>query len=234
MTAREAIDEDPDDAAFRARFAPLSAEVLPAAPRPSAAAPTSIAQGPATRGMTSQGMTSRGMTSRGMAAQRLPPRETIARGPIRGGHGMVAMVCASGLAILASAVLIYVTWSRAPAIVIRPPPVASPVPLAAAPPPHPEGEREMIDLLLRRGQAALAVNDIVAARAMFERAAGMGSAAGATAAGKAYDIGFLLDSGARGIQADQAAAMAWYRKAVLLGDPEARERLSRLVARPRP
>ena len=92
----------------------------------------------------------------------------------------------------------------------------------------------MIGLLLRRGRAALAVNDIVAARAMFERAAGMGSAAGATAAGKAYDIGFLLDSGARGIPADQAAAVAWYRKAVLLGDPEARERLSRIEARPRP
>ncbi len=210
MTAREAIDEDPDDAAFRARLAPLSAEVLPAAPRSPAATPAS---GPAIQGPAIQG--------------------PAIRGPARASHGTIAMVCASGLAILASAVLIYLTWPRTPAIVVRPPPAVSPVPLATAPP-RPEGEREMIDLLLRRGQAALAVNDIVAARAMFERAAGMGSAAGATAAGKAYDIAFLLESGARGIPADQAAAVAWYRKAALLGDPEARERLSRIEARPRP
>ena len=91
----------------------------------------------------------------------------------------------------------------------------------------------MVGLLLRRGDAALADGDIIAARLLFERAANMGSAVAATAAGKTYDIDFLLRTGARGIRADPAAAAAWYRRAAALGDAEARARLDRIEGQSR-
>jgi hypothetical protein len=93
---------------------------------------------------------------------------------------------------------------------------------------------EMIALLLRRGDAAAADGDIIAARLLYERAAVLGSATAATAAGKTYDIDFLLQSGARGIRPDQPAAADWFRKAAALGDPEARSRLARIEGRPAP
>jgi hypothetical protein len=93
---------------------------------------------------------------------------------------------------------------------------------------------EMIALLLRRGDAAAADGDIIAARLLYERAAVLGSATAATAAGKTYDIDFLLQSGARGIRPDQSAAAVWFRKAAALGDPEARSRLARIEGRPAP
>jgi len=92
----------------------------------------------------------------------------------------------------------------------------------------------MVALLLRRGQEALAVNDIAAARLLFERAADMGSAAAATAAGKTHDIAFLLEAGTRGIAADRAAAATWYRRAAAQGDAEAKDRLARLEGDVRP
>src|SRR5205807_91932 len=80
----------------------------------------------------------------------------------------------------------------------------------------------MIGLLTQRGDAALAVGDIIAARMLYERAAGMGSATAATAAGKTYDLDFLLRADTHGIRPDSAAAASWYRKAVALGDSSAR------------
>ena len=87
----------------------------------------------------------------------------------------------------------------------------------------------MIDLLSRRGRDALAQGDVIAARLLFERAAGLGSAQAAREAGKTYDIAVLLDIGARGIRADPAAARAWYRKAADHGDSEARTRLESMT-----
>lgn len=106
---------------------------------------------------------------------------------------------------------------------------AAPIMAAASPP-----AADMVALLMQRGDAALAVGDIIAARLLFERAATMGSAAAAIVAGKTYDVDFLLRAGARGIRADPVVAAAWFRKAAALGDPEARERLARIDAhRPR-
>jgi TPR repeat protein len=76
----------------------------------------------------------------------------------------------------------------------------------------------MIRLLLQRGDAAVAVGDIVAARLLYERAANLGSADGARSMGKTYDAEFLRRVGVHGIRADQAASMAWFRKAAVLGD----------------
>jgi hypothetical protein len=86
-----------------------------------------------------------------------------------------------------------------------------------------------LTLLLSRGDAMLELGDISAARRLYERAAALGSARAATAAGKTYDAAFLASIHARGIVPDAAAAAAWYRKAVALGDREAAGRLARLT-----
>ncbi len=91
----------------------------------------------------------------------------------------------------------------------------------------------MVALLSRRGDEALAHGDIVAARLLYERAAAQGSGAAATAAGKTYDVEFLLRVGARGIRADPAAAAAWFRKAAALGDAEGQARLARMEGQAR-
>ncbi len=95
---------------------------------------------------------------------------------------------------------------------------------AATPP------QAMIGLLTQRGDAALAVGDIIAARLLYERAATLGSANAATAAGKTYDIDFLVRADTHGIRPDPVAAAAWYRKAIALGDPAARTLLTRVEA----
>jgi TPR repeat protein len=90
---------------------------------------------------------------------------------------------------------------------------------------------DMLALLLRRGDALLALGDVSAARLLYERAAAGGDGRGATGAGKTYDPVFLLAIGARGIQADPVAAANWYRKAVELGDRSAVERLTQMSQR---
>jgi len=117
-----------------------------------------------------------------------------------------------------------------PVAAIAPAIAPVPMPLAAPDPtPYP-----IVPLLLQRGDAALAMGDIAAARLLFERAAAEGSIAAATAMGRSYDAAFLASLGARGIPADPAQAALWYRKAAAFGDPEAIERLARLDERTRP
>lgn len=111
---------------------------------------------------------------------------------------------------------------------------ASPAQLMASRSPALKASDDMVVLLLQRGNTALAEGDIIAARMLYERAAALGSAAAATSAGKTYDGEFLSQAGVRGIQADQSSAMAWFRKAAALGDPEARARLARIDSRNRP
>jgi hypothetical protein len=175
MNDQPITTEEQDDAAFRARLAPLASEVLPPAP----------------------------------VAQRRPRRPVIMVG------GMTVIVGALVIAGVMS------KWPR-PVVPVREEPVK---PVAVVPDPTEA-------LLVQRGDAALADGDIMGARLMFERAAGLGSAAAATGVGKTYDIEFLLRAGARGIQADQAVAASWYRKAAAMGDAEARARLARIETRP--
>ena len=102
----------------------------------------------------------------------------------------------------------------------KPPPLAAPV--ASAP-------QLDLGLLLSRGNAMLALGDISAARLLYERATALGSAGAATRLGNTYDAAFLASIQARGIVADQAAAIAWYRKAAALGDTEAVHQLKRFA-----
>jgi hypothetical protein len=102
----------------------------------------------------------------------------------------------------------------------KPPPSAAPV--ASAP-------QLDLGLLLSRGNAMLALGDISAARLLYERATALGSAGAATRLGNTYDADFLASIQAKGIVADQAAAIAWYRKAAALGDTEAVHQLKRFA-----
>jgi type II secretory pathway predicted ATPase ExeA len=85
-------------------------------------------------------------------------------------------------------------------------------------------------LMLQRGDRLLAVGEIVAARRFFERAADAGDADAACGAGKSYDPLFLKRFGVRGVGADPAKAVAWYRKAAAAGSAQAPALLERLLA----
>jgi Sel1 repeat-containing protein len=180
MSAKLTTAAARDDAAFRARLAPLASEVLP----------------------------------------RTPKRAPRVYWPV-----IATAAAAIVLAVCVTWALSRWTWPDKVAVA---PVAVPPIPAVAQQP------DEMVGLLLRRGDAALSEGDIAAARLLYERAADLGSAGAATSAGKTYDVDFLLRTGARGIQADQTAAAAWFRKAAALGDAEARERLARIVGQPRP
>jgi hypothetical protein len=105
----------------------------------------------------------------------------------------------------------------------KPPPSAAPVASA------PQLDLGLLPLFLSRGNAMLALGDISAARRLYERATALGSAGAATRLGNTYDAAFLASIQARGIVADQAAAIAWYRKAAALGDTEAVHQLKRFA-----
>jgi TPR repeat protein len=99
---------------------------------------------------------------------------------------------------------------------------AQPPPVAAPP--------AVLQPLLSRGDAVLALGDITSARLFYERAAGLGSAQGATSLGKTYDPAFLASIEATGVAPDRSVAALWYRKAAKLGDAEATRRLRLLSA----
>jgi len=232
MSAKLSITAEQDDAAFRARLAPLASEVLP----PSSAAATRTVfrpSAPPAPGVPAQGIPAQGIPDDSRLAVARAAYAQTAVWPGFGPPGIGRRVLAVSAAVASAAVLGLVwSFSRRPgsnALANAPAPATPPsLPLAAAP------SENMIGLLLRRGDAALADGDIIAARLLYERAAAMGSAKAATSAGKTYDVDFLARSGARGIRPDQTAAAAWFRKAAVLGDPEARSLLARIEGRPRP
>jgi hypothetical protein len=114
-------------------------------------------------------------------------------------------------------------------------PAAAAAAAAPAPPEQPaaaSADMPTADLvtLVWRGDRLLAAGEIVAARHFFERAAGTGDAGAACGAGKSYDPLFLRQLGVRGVAADPAKAIAWYRKAAAAGSTEAPALLERLLA----
>jgi hypothetical protein len=117
---------------------------------------------------------------------------------------------------------------------VPPPPAARDQPGAAAPQAgtqpaiQPAMEPAMQAVMLRRGQALLAIGDISGARLFLERAASRDSAAAAMALAETYDPGRLAGLGVIGLPADPAAALSWYRRALGLGAPEAADRIATL------
>ena len=110
--------------------------------------------------------------------------------------------------------------------------LAAPPPPAKPPATHPPDTQQqaLAATYVARGNEMLAIKDISAARKIYEYAASIGSAAAAMALAKTYDAAYLAQIGAVGVRPDQALALAWYRKAAVLGDPNARLRLQALGA----
>lgn len=88
-----------------------------------------------------------------------------------------------------------------------------------------------ITLRLRLGADLMAAGDVAAARAMFERAAETGDAAGAFALASTYDPAVLtaMPLGG-GIKPDPVQARRWYETARDRGSSAAPERIARLPA----
>ena len=90
-------------------------------------------------------------------------------------------------------------------------PEASPAPLDSA-------------MLIARGDEYFARSDVTAARLFYRRAFDGGSAAGATAMGATFDPIIFEQRGIRGVRADPAEALQWYRRAAQLGNAAAEAR----------
>ncbi|TMJ88064.1 MAG: sel1 repeat family protein, partial [Alphaproteobacteria bacterium] len=75
--------------------------------------------------------------------------------------------------------------------------------------------------LVAQGDYLLARSDIASARIFYQRAAEAGDGRGALRMGMTFDRVFLVRWRLRGIQADRAQAISWYRRASALGNAEA-------------
>jgi TPR repeat protein len=207
MSVRLIKSAEQDDAAFRARLAPLASEVLP----PSRAVPPpAIASSFLRRNVIVVGALAACVIAG--AAWWFSGRLHVFGRVADSAAPTAPSPAASDVAPAAAAAMAHATTATAPS----------------------HADAEIVGLLRRRGDAALAEGDIVTARLLFEQAADMGSPAAATAAGKTYDAEFLAQYGARGIRPDQVRAAAWFRKAVALGDVDAQGWLARIEGRPRP
>jgi hypothetical protein len=103
--------------------------------------------------------------------------------------------------------------------------------LAVPPPSAPTGaspDKAALKDMVRDGDKLLSRGDVVAARAMYERAAAMDSAPAALAMGTTYDQRRLWGLGVFGMVGNKERARHWYRRADELGHPDAKARLKAL------
>lgn len=82
--------------------------------------------------------------------------------------------------------------------------------------------------LAHKGDQLLSRGDVVAARALYERAAEMGSAPAALALASTFDPNRLWSLGVFGMVGNKERARRWYLRADQLGHPEAKARLRTL------
>jgi len=82
--------------------------------------------------------------------------------------------------------------------------------------------------LLEKANRLLEKGDIVAARAVFQRAAELGNGPAALMLGSTYDPRRLWSLGVIGMVGNKERAKQWYLRAAELGHPEAKARLSAL------
>ena len=97
---------------------------------------------------------------------------------------------------------------------------------APAAPPVFMRDAPAVAAMVVRGNQLLGAGDVAGAQLAFTQAAASGSAPGALGLAKTYDPRFLTKVGARGIVPDVKIAAAWYKRAALLGEPDAAEILS--------
>ena len=82
--------------------------------------------------------------------------------------------------------------------------------------------------MLQRGDQLLGRGDVVGARAVYERAAEMGSGPAALALGSTYDPNRLWSLGVFGMVGNKERARHWYARADQLGHPSAKDRVRSL------
>jgi hypothetical protein len=99
-------------------------------------------------------------------------------------------------------------------------------PVATAFPPADEATAR--NLMARADQLITSRGDIVGARAMYQRAADLGSASAALALGATYDPNRLWSLGVLGLAGNKERAKQWYQRASDLGNSEAKARLTAL------
>jgi TPR repeat protein len=81
---------------------------------------------------------------------------------------------------------------------------------------------------MAKADRLIAKGDIVGARAIYRRAAEMGSGTAALALGTTYDPNRLWSLGALGLAGNKERARQWYLRASELGNAEAKARLTAL------
>jgi hypothetical protein len=122
-------------------------------------------------------------------------------------------------------------FATTPPPLLSPTVVESPAPVALSVMAHPPADLHYSDAeiaaLVRRGDAFLTSGDITSARLFYERAADAGSGPAALQLGATFDPVVLGRVGARGVIADPAQALSWYRRARDLGMVEAEQRIKR-------
>jgi hypothetical protein len=113
-------------------------------------------------------------------------------------------------------------------LAVPPPPSRSIIsPSPASPKADEAAARDLKDLLTRANRL-LDKGDIVGARAIYQRAAELGSGAAALALGATYDPNRLWSLGALGLLGSKERARQWYLRASELGESDAKARLAAL------
>jgi hypothetical protein len=105
--------------------------------------------------------------------------------------------------------------------------IAVPPPAGVMPAASPADETTVRELAAKAGRL-IAKGDIVGARALYQRAAELGSAPAALALGTTYDPNRLWSLGVLGLTGNRERARQWYLRASELGNAEAKARLAAL------
>jgi TPR repeat protein len=95
----------------------------------------------------------------------------------------------------------------------------------------PPAEAAPLDLarLIERGRAFVDQGDIVSARLLFDLAARRGSAEAARLMGETYDPLLSTGTPVGASKPDYQRAVTWYRRAVEMGDGDAKRRIGALI-----
>ena len=118
--------------------------------------------------------------------------------------------------------------------VVAKPQVAPPAPMpdiapVIAKPVAPAISTELQQTLVQRGDAALSLDDILAARLLYQHAADTGMGLAAFKLANTYDSDFIVEHKLH-VKPDWAQAAIWYRKAEALGEPRAEQRLQVMLS----
>jgi hypothetical protein len=113
--------------------------------------------------------------------------------------------------------------------------MSQPAATGAGSPPSSKAVRTLdpdeVKFLIGQGEQFASAGDLVAARALFQRAAEAGDATAAMALGATYDPNVLAKLGAIGMHADVEKARSWYQKAESQGLAQATRQLEALANR---